>query len=56
MFDIDACAIAVNVLNERNICMIAGTWSINEYPRRAPVLDGTVLNELAVLPAGLLSD
>ena len=51
MFDIDACAIAVNVLNERNICMIAGTWSINEYPRRAPVLDGTVLmNSLFCLP------
>ena len=42
MFDIDACALAVNVADERNICMIAGTWSINEYPRRAPVTDGTV--------------
>ena len=43
MFDIDACAIAVNVLDEQNICMIAGTWSINEYPRRLPVMDGSVL-------------
>ena len=43
MFDIDACALAVNVLNEDRICMIAGTWSINEYPRRAPVTDGSVL-------------
>lgn len=51
MFDIDACAIAVNVLDEENICMIAGTWSINEYPRRSPVDDGTVLmNSLFCLP------
>ena len=51
MFDIDACAIAVNVLNEDNICMIAGTWSINEYLRREPVTDGKVLmNSLFCLP------
>ncbi len=42
MFDIDACALAVNVTDEENICMIAGTWSINEYLRREPVLDGSV--------------
>ena len=34
MFDIDACALAVNVTDEENICMIAGTWSINEYIRK----------------------
>jgi len=51
MFDIDACAIAVNVLNEDNICMIAGTWSINEYLRKEPVTDGKVLmNSLFCLP------
>lgn len=51
MFDIDACAIAVSVLNERNICMIAGTWSINEYLRREPVTDGRVqMNSLFALP------
>ncbi len=51
MFDIDACALAVNVLNEDNICMIAGTWSINEYLRKAPVTDGKVLmNSLFCLP------
>ena len=43
MFDIDACALAVNVTDEENICMIAGTWSINEYIRRQPVTDGRVL-------------
>ncbi len=51
MFDIDACAIAVNVLDERKLCMIAGTWSINEYPRRTPVVDGKVqMNSLFALP------
>ena len=51
MFDIDACAIAVNVTDERNVCMIAGTWSINEYLRREPVTDGRVLmNSLFALP------
>ena len=50
-FDIDACAIAANVLDERNICMIAGTWSINEYLRPAPVLDGRAsMNSLFCLP------
>ena len=51
MFDIDACAIAVNVVDERSICMIAGTWSINEYLRREPVTDGSVMmNSLFALP------
>jgi L-xylulokinase len=51
MFDIDACAIAVNVVDERNICMIAGTWSINEYLRREPVMNGGVrMNSLFALP------
>ncbi|MEI3064797.1 MAG: hypothetical protein V8S99_08440 [Oscillospiraceae bacterium] len=36
MFDIDACALAVGVLDERNICMIAGTWSINELCDACP--------------------
>lgn len=51
MFDIDACALAVNVTDEENICMIAGTWSINEYIRKEPVTDGSVLmNSLFCLP------
>ena len=43
MFDIDACALAVNVVDDRHICMIAGTWSINEYPSRTAIRDGSVL-------------
>lgn len=51
MFDIDACALAVNVTDEDHVCMIAGTWSINEYIRKEPVTDGKVLmNSLFCLP------
>lgn len=51
MFDINACALAVNVTDESNICMIAGTWSINEYLRKEPVLDGSMqMNSLFCLP------
>ena len=34
MFDIDACALAAGVTDEENLCVIAGTWSINEYISR----------------------
>lgn len=51
MFDIDACALAVNVVDESRICMIAGTWSINEYLSKEPVTDGRVrMNSLFCLP------
>lgn len=51
MFDIDACALAVNVVDDKNICMIAGTWSINEYPSRRLIQDGTALmNSLFAIP------
>ena len=51
MFDIDACALAVGVTDEEHMCMIAGTWSINEYIRRQPVTDGSVLmNSLFCMP------
>jgi L-xylulokinase len=43
MFDIDACAVAMDVTDEENLCVIAGTWSINEYISRTPVMDGSVM-------------
>ncbi|MBQ6322276.1 MAG: carbohydrate kinase [Lachnospiraceae bacterium] len=50
-FDINACAVASGVITPDLICMIAGTWSINEYIRKEPVLDGKVLmNSLFCLP------
>lgn len=49
MFDIDACALAVGVTKPETLCMIAGTWSINEYVSAAPVEKG-VMNSLFCLP------
>ena len=42
MFDIDACAVGVGICDERDVCVIGGTWSINEYISPAPVLDGSI--------------
>lgn len=55
MFDIDACALALNVLTDRQICMIAGTWSINEYPSKRIVtgVEG-VMNSLFAVPGSYL--
>ena len=51
MVDIDACALGAGITDEKRICMIAGTWSINEYIRSTPVLDGKVLmNSLYCIP------
>ena len=51
MFDINACAIAAGVTDPSRVCMIAGTWSINEYIRKEAVVDGRVqMNSLFALP------
>lgn len=42
MFDIDACAIAMDITDESTLCIIAGTWGINEYIARTPVLDRSI--------------
>lgn len=51
MFDIDACAVAMNITDSENLAVIAGTWSINEYIAGEPVLDGSVMmNSLYCIP------
>jgi L-xylulokinase len=51
MFDVDACGIASGLENEGQMCMIAGTWSINEYIAKEPVTNGTVaLNSMFCIP------
>ena len=51
MFDINACAIASGLSDEEQLCMIAGTWSINEYISREPIINGTVdLNSFFCMP------
>jgi L-xylulokinase len=39
MFDIDACALATGIVDESQMSMIAGTWGINQYICREPVID-----------------
>jgi L-xylulokinase len=43
MFDIDACAIAMNIKDEEQIAVIGGTWSINEYISKQPVLNKSIM-------------
>lgn len=51
MFDIDACAIAMDITSDQNVAVIAGTWSINEYISKEPVLNKTVMmNSLYCIP------
>ena len=55
MFDVDACGIASGLSNEEEMCMIAGTWSINEFVARQPVTNGTVdLNSMFCIPGYFL--
>lgn len=51
MFDVNACGIASGLTDEEQMCMIAGTWSINEFIRKTPVTNGTVaLNSMFCIP------
>ena len=38
LFDIDASAIATGLTEEEKLCMVAGTWSINEYISKEPIV------------------
>ena len=37
LFDISACAIALGIIDPAQLCLIAGSWSINEYISTSPV-------------------
>ena len=51
MFDIDACAVAMDVTTPDRLCAVTGTWSINEYPSVVPVSsDGSSRTSLFCLP------
>ena len=51
MFDVNACGIASGLSDEEQMCMVAGTWSINEFIRKTPVTNGTVaLNSMFCMP------
>jgi L-xylulokinase len=54
MFDIDSCAIAMNVRAPEDFCTIAGTWSINEYISPRPAGGGSLMNSLFAIPGYFL--
>lgn len=55
MFDVDACGIASGLADEEAMCMIAGTWSINEFIAKAPIANGSVaLNSMFCIPGYFL--
>lgn len=43
MIDITACAIATGITDESRICLIAGTWSINEFISKSPLMSKGLL-------------
>ncbi len=51
MFDIDACAVAMDIHSPEQVCTIAGTWSINEFISHQPILDTQIaMNSLYAVP------
>lgn len=55
MFDVDACGLASGLISEKELCMIAGTWSINEFIAPAPICNNSVaLNSMYCMPGYFL--
>ncbi len=51
MFDIDACAIAMEIVSPQQLCTITGTWSINEFISRTPITGTQIaMNSLYAIP------
>lgn len=44
MFDIDACAIAMDVSNPEPLCVVTGTWSINIYLSENRIISNSPVN------------
>ena len=42
LFDIDACGLASGLINENQLCMVAGTWGNNQFISKKPVVDKDV--------------
>jgi L-xylulokinase len=51
MFDIDACAIAMDITSPEQLCTITGTWSINEFISETPITGTAIaMNSLYAIP------
>lgn len=55
MFDVNACGISSGLINENEMCMIAGTWSINEFIKKEPIKNKSIdLNSMFCIPGYFL--
>lgn len=51
MFDIDACAIGMDITSPEQLCTITGTWSINEFISKTPITGTRIaMNSLYAIP------
>ena len=51
LFDIDAAAIGSGVISDGVLCIVAGTWSINEVVTNDPIIDKRLfLSSLFAVP------
>lgn len=51
MFDVDACSVAMGMVSDDQLCLMAGTCSVNAYLGRTPVTGGQVgLNSIYCIP------
>jgi L-xylulokinase len=42
LFDIDACGIAAGMTSPEKLCLVVGTWSINQYVSAAPIVSKSI--------------
>lgn len=55
MFDIDACALAMDITSPDHLCTITGTWTINEFISPAPAVGAAAaMNSLYAIPGWYL--
>jgi len=54
LFDIDACALSSGILDERQLAMTFGTWGINQYVSRTPVVDKIFMTSRYCVPDNFL--
>jgi L-xylulokinase len=50
LFDIDACGLASALLDENDLSVVLGTWSINQYVSTTPVVDDVFMTSRYCVP------
>jgi L-xylulokinase len=42
LFDIDACALATGIISSDQLCLVVGTWGINQYISATPIVSKSI--------------